>query len=181
MSLAHFDSRGYDDCADHLFKLKGWYSQGDRHDRVDEFDPYAGTLDYPPIMLNQEIALELELTPDSENRYWYDADTGEVMLYSQLWSEDKPQREGDDYCSKGKRLQASLTLLKILLSTLDMDLAIQVDIRRQLTNRYRNKDNDVGYTLPYRKIYILSKDGRLRDTRTSFVLREKVRNKPRKS
>jgi|GEM_PF-387977 len=180
-SLAHFDDRDYDDCADHPFKLKKWYSQGDRHDRVDEFDPYAGALEYPLITPNQDIALQLKLTPDSENRYWYNADTDETMLCSQLWSEDKPQREDSDYCSKGKRLQASLRLLKTLLSMLDMDLAIQVDIRRELTDRYRNKDNDVGYTLPYRKIYILSKDGRLRDTRTSSVLREKVSKKPRKA
>ncbi|MFC1749266.1 hypothetical protein ACFL2V_10715 [Pseudomonadota bacterium] len=180
MSLAHFDSRDYNGCADHPFKLKSWYTQSDRHNRVDEFDPYAGALDYPPIMLNQDIALQLKITPDSENRYWYDADTDEAMLRSQLWSEDKPQQEDNDYCSKGNRLQASLTFLKTLLSTLDVDLAIQVDIRRQLTGIYRNEDNDVGYTLPYRKIYILTKDGRIRDTKTSFILREKVRKKSRK-
>ena len=180
MSLAHFDSRDYDGCADHPFKLKSWYTQSDHNDRVDEFDPYAGALYYPPITLNQEIALQFKLTPDNENRYWYDADTDEAMLCSQLWSEDKPQWEDNDYCSKGKRLQASLSFVKTLSSTLDMDVAIQVDIHRQLTNRYRDKDNDIGYTPPYRKIYILSKDGRLRDTRTSFVLREKVRKKLRK-
>jgi len=179
-SLAHIDSRDHDDCADQPFKLKSWYTQGDRHDRLDEFDPYAGALDYPPITINLEIALQLKIAPDSENRYWYDADTDEATLRSQLWSEDKPQQEDNDYCSKGNRLQASLTFLKTLLSTLDVDLAIQVDIRRQLTGRHRDTDNDVGYTLPYRKIYILSKEGRLRDTRTSFVLREKVRRKPRK-
>jgi len=179
-SLAHFDRQDYDDCADHSFKLKSWYTQGDRHDRIDEFDPYAGALDYPPITLNREIVSEFKLTPDNGNRYWYDANTDKAMLCSQLWSEDKPQREDDDYCSKGKRLRASLTFLRTLLSTKNMDLAIQVDIHRQLTNRYRDKDNDVGYTLPYRKIYILSKDGRLRDARTFIKLREKVRKKSRK-
>ncbi|MEZ5573736.1 MAG: hypothetical protein R3E64_17220 [Halioglobus sp.] len=179
-SLAHFDSRDYDHSAENPFKLKHWYTQDNRQGRVDEFDPYAGALDYPPIMLNQDIALQLKLTPDSESRYWYDADTDKAMLCSQLWSEDKPEREDNDYCSKGKRLQAALTLLKNLLSTLDMDLAIQVDIRRQLTGIHRDRDNDFGYTFPYRKIYILSKDGRLRDTRTSFMLREKVREQPQR-
>ncbi len=179
-SLQHFDSRDYNDCAAHPFNLKDWYTHGDPHDRVDEFDPYAGALDYPPITLNPEVVSELKLTPDSENRYWYDADTDRVMLCSQLWSEDKPQREDNDYCSKGKRLQASLTFLKTLLKTLDLDLAIQVDIRRQLVNRHSYEDNEIGYTLPYRKIYILARDGRLRDTRASFVLREKASKKPRK-
>jgi hypothetical protein len=178
LSLAHFDRRNNDSCANHPFKLKSWYTQSDRHDRVGEFDPYAGALDYPPITLNQEMALQLELKPDGENRYWFYADTDEAMLCSQLWSEDKPEREDNDYCSKGNRLQASLAFLKKLLSALDVDLAIQVDIRRQLTGVYRDKDNDVGYTFPYRKIYILSKDGRLRDTRASFVLREQVAEKP---
>ena len=173
ISLSDFDSCDYDGCADQPFNLKAWYTQGERHQRPDELDPYAGALDYPPITLNREIAVLLALTPDSENRYWSDADTGETMLCSQLWSEDKPQRVDDEYCSHGKRLQASLKFLKILLNTLDMDLAIQVDISRQLTGIYRGKDDDVGYTSPYRKVYILSRDGKLRDAKTAFILREK--------
>lgn len=176
-SLAHFDRGDYDCRVDHPFNLKNWYTQSDRHDSVDQFDPYAGALDYPPITLDQEVALQLDLKPDSENRYWYYADTDEAMLCSQLWSEDKPEREDNDYCSKGSRLRASLTFLRILLHTLDVDLAVQVDIRRELTGTYKDRDNDFGYTFPYRKIYILSKDGRLRDTGTSFMLREKVTEK----
>jgi len=177
-SLAHFDERDYDDCVDHPFKLKEWYTKYDRHDRVDEFDPYAGALDYSPIMLNREIESELKLTAGKEGRYWYDADNSKVILCSQLWSEDKPQ-EDHDYCSNGNRLQSSLTFLKFLLSTLDMDLAIQVDISRQYTDRHR-KNDDAGYSPPYRKVYILTKDGKLRDSRAYFVLGKKVREKPQK-
>lgn len=177
-SLENFDKSDYDDFVDHPFKLKSWYTEGNNNDRVDKFDPSAGSLDYPPIVLNQEIASKFKLISDKDNRYWYDTDTDEAMLCSQLWSEDKPQREDSDYCSKGKRLQASMMLLKVLLGSQDMDLAIQVKINRQLTSKYRSSDNDVGYTLPYSKIYILSKDGRLRDSRTSFMLREQITEKP---
>ncbi len=178
-SLAHFDNR---DCADYPLKLKKWYTQDDRNIGVDEFDPYAGQLEYPPIKLNREIISELNLIPDYGNNFcWFDADNDKVMLYSQLWSEDKPQRDDSGYCSKGNRLLASLTFLKTLLNTLGMDLAIQVDIRRQLTDTYRNQESyDVRYPPPHRKIYFLSKDGRLRDTRKSFTLREKVRKKSQK-
>ena len=171
-SLTNFDSREYDDFSDHPFKLEAWYKQGDRDKGVDEFDPYAGALDYPPITLNQEVVSDFKLTTDNKNLHWYDAN--EMVLCNRLWSEDKPQQENNDYCSKGNHFQASLKWLKSFLSTQDMDLAIQVDIRRQLTDSHRNKDNDVGYTFPYRKIYILSKDGRLRDSRASFKLREQV-------
>jgi hypothetical protein len=53
-----------------------------------------------------------------------------------------------------------------------MDLVIQIDISRQLTGVYRDRDDEIGYPSPYRKIYLLSKDGRLRDTATTFELRE---------
>lgn len=176
-SLPHFDS--WDDDSS-LMGLKDWYRDYECYSAVDELDPYAGALDTSPFVVTNEIASKFKLHPDSRNRYWYCSDKEQVQLFSQLWSEDKPQQEDYDYCSKGKRLQASLTFLKTLLSTLDMDLVIQVDICRQLTGIYRENSNEVGYPRPYRKVYILSGDGRLRDTRTSFALREKVRKEPQK-
>jgi len=176
-SLPHFDS--WDDDSS-LMGLKDWYRDYECYSAVDELDPYAGALDTSPFVVTNEIASKFKLHPDSRNRYWYCSDKEQAQLFSQLWSEDKPQQEDYDYCSKGKRLQASLTFLKTLLSTLDMDLVIQVDIRRQLTGIYRENSNEVGYPRPYRKVYILSGDGRLRDTRTSFALREKVRTEPQK-
>lgn len=174
ISLEHFEVRDQDCQVDHPFKLKSWYVECDRQQKVDQFDPYVGAPDYPPITLIREVELQLKLKHDRENRNWCYAGCDEVILCSQIWSEDKPDREDNDYCSKGNRLQSSLAFLRTLLSTLNMDLAIQVDIRRQLTGTYTDKNNDFGYTLPYSKIYILTRDGRLRDASACFSLGDEV-------
>ena len=173
LSLAHFDDRYSNGDENHPFQLTSWYTDANSDERLDHFDPYAGALDYPPIIVDQEIASLRNLAPDSEYRYWRDSTTQKRMLCSLLWSEDKPIYDDNDYCSKGKCLQASLTSLKDLLSALKMDLVVEIEIRRQLVGIYRNND-DAGYTPPYRKVYILSKDGRLRDTKTSLKLRSQV-------
>lgn len=170
-SLAHFDSREHNGFAAHPFKLKRWYLQSERYERVDEFDPFAGALDYPPITPTGEITTQFGLTPDKYQRYWTGGVDNELLLCSQLWSEDKPQQQDNNYCSRGNRLQASLSFLKTLLKTLNMDLAIQVDISRQLTGVYRENDDEVKYS-PYRKVFILSKNGELRDTVSIIDLEE---------
>jgi len=176
-SLANFDDRDYGKSVEHPFKLKSWYSRGDRHGGIDEFDPYAGAIEYPPYNLVQDIVAQFNITSDNEQRYWFNLATSETVLRNQLWSEEKPLTEDNDYCCKGNRLQASLKFLTTMCKKLDADLVIQVDIKRQLTGTYRDNDYDVGYFSPYRKIYILSEDGRLRDTRTSFKLRAEVNKK----
>jgi hypothetical protein len=171
-TLEHFDGGWKSDRGNNPFSLKSWYTKNEHHERIDEFDPFAGGLDYPAITLDQEIVLKLGLKSDKDNRYWNRATDNEPILCSQLWSEDKPQQGDNDYYSRGSRLQASLKFLNVLLNTLDMDLVIQIDISRQLTGVYRDRDDEIGYPSPYRKIYLLSKDGRLRDTATTFELRE---------
>jgi hypothetical protein len=163
ISLAHFDDGIYNRVNRFPFKIKRWYLQSEEYERVDEFDPCAGALSYSSISPSPEIISRLKLMPDKHHSSWSFVDNNELTLRNQLWSEDKPEQEGNDYCSKGNRLQASLAFLKVLLSTLKMDLAIQVDISRQLTGVYQ-QDDEIGYPPPYRKIFILSKDGILRDT-----------------
>jgi len=173
MSLVNFDGKEYEESVDHPFKLRRWYEDNDCLYGIDEFDPYAGDIEYPPFKLDENISSELNISSDFHNRLWSTFE-GDVVLESQLWGAGKPLSAYNDIYCKGKRLQASLTFLKSMCESLNSDLVIQVDIKRQLTGVHRDKDNDVGYYPPYRKIYILSKDGKLRDTTTTFELREKI-------
>jgi hypothetical protein len=172
--LGDFDEQAHGGLLNQPFKTVKWYTQGDYLDRLDEKDPYAGDLDYPQIMPKEEIASNLETSVNNSHQYWSVSSKDSVALCSHLWSEDKPQHKTDEYLNKGNRLQASLSFLQDLLDVKDMDLVIQVDISRRLTHNHRINDNEVGYLPPSRKVYILSKDGRLRDTKESFKLRETV-------
>ena len=176
--LSDFDYNDHYEEAEHPLRLRTWYSQGDIRTRVDEFDPYSGSIRYPAIKIQEDLKSLFNLVSNDKNCSWEEADAKKVVLLTPIWSEDKLERDDSGYLSKGNRLQASLSFLKTMLDTLNTELIIQIDINRQLTSRYRRDEDDVGYTSPYRKVYILSKDGRLRDTSSSFSLREKIEGKP---
>jgi len=38
------------------FELKGWIWREHRDKRLDEFDPHAGDIDYPPYRIGEAIA-----------------------------------------------------------------------------------------------------------------------------
>ncbi len=64
--------------------------------------------------------------------------------------------------------------LEILSEASGVDVAT---VRRVIKPSYAKQKDDLGYQLPYNKIYLLSEDGKLRDTRNSFNIKAKVRNK----
>lgn len=172
-SLAAFDVNDYENSEKHPFKLKQWYQQEDCYKKIDELDPHAGAIEYPPYILSEDIAEQLCVTPDDAYSHWTD-NNDEILVKNQSWSENRPIHTDNDYCNKGNNLQASINFLTAMCKKLDLNLVIQVDIKRQLTGSYRDRNNDIGYLPPYRKIYILSKDGRLRDATKTFELRKEV-------
>ncbi|MFC3679101.1 hypothetical protein [Bacterioplanoides pacificum] len=162
-----------DNCNGNPFRLSCWYSNAYQDNGVDELDPYAGCIGYPPCTIHQDVMSQLDIYSDNESCQWIDSN-GAVIAHGQIWSEDKPLREDEEYCCRGNRLQASLSFLKKMCKKLDVDLAIQVDIKRDLVGIHRDRNDDIGYLPPYRKIFILSRNGVLKDTSTTFRLREQV-------
>lgn len=154
------------------FELQGWIYSGSQERRLDEFDPYAGDIYYPSYQIGQSFVEKFGLISDLEQREWYLPNETKASLISELWSE-KISGYKDDPTRHGNRLTASLAFLKKLCSDLELDLIIQVQIKRSyLSKSYNSRKNDgIEYPLPYCKIYILSSNGTLKDTRTSYQLR----------
>ena len=173
--LVNFAEPDYDNNTNHQpFQLKKWIYRDHPSRYLDKYDPYAGDIDYPPYMIDNSIIEQFTLASDTENRYWYLNDSDSASIVTQIWSEDKPERR-DDYIRRGHRMHASLSFLLDLSLKTESDLIFEVQINRRLTRSYhRKEEDDFGYPPPYRKIYILSKNGRFRDTRKSIRLREKV-------
>jgi len=155
----------------HSFDLSGWIWRHDRYNGVDEYDPHAATIDYPPFEIGNDIADRLGLTHDREHREWRLPDADKMSLRCELWSGEKgTDREGPS--RHGKRLSASLRFLQKLCAVLRRELIMKVEIERQLRRSYYSRsDDEFKYTEPSCKLYLLSADGKLRDEKTSYQLR----------
>lgn len=172
--LASYDDDDYRE-SDHPFKMIKWITRADQDKKLDEFDPFSGDIYYPPYHLIDDIAKELNIEADSEKRSWREIDSKEQLFTCEIWSEDKVYRRNDDYISRGEKMTASLDVLREACEKIDADIIIEVQIQRSMTDRsYRGTDDDSQRKSICNKIFVISKDGRIRDSRRSFKIREKV-------
>ncbi|MCP4614280.1 MAG: ATP-binding protein [Planctomycetes bacterium] len=152
------------------FVLKGWVWRGYTDNRLDEYDLYAGQIAFPPYQVGESIVEKLGLSVDSEQREWFLPNTDKASMLCELWSTSKP-RPDEDPLRHGERLSASLAFLKNLCLILECELVFEVQINRQFKRKsYMRNEDEIGYTPPHNKVYILSADGKLRDTETHYQL-----------
>lgn len=148
------------------FKLKGWVWCSENDTRLDKFDPFAGDMAYPPYQVGAAIVEKLGLSVDTEQREWYLPKTDKPSLVCELWSTNKP-REDKDPLRRGQRLSASLDLLRKLCEIEKCEIIFKVQISRRFDyGSYTRNEDGNEYRPPLTKIYILSADGKLRDTET---------------
>jgi hypothetical protein len=154
------------------FVLQGWIKRDNPDKGIDEFDPNAGDIDYPPLVIGESFIERFELSTDLEQREWHLPNSDKASLVCELWSSSRQPDDKDKPRRRGKRLRASLEFLKKFCSDLKCELVIKVEIDRQLhRSYYTRRDDEIGYQPPYCKIYILSADGTLRDERSNYQLR----------
>lgn len=152
------------------FELKGWVWRGENDTRLDKFDPFAGEMAYPPYQVGASIVEKLGLSVDTEQREWFLPNTDKASLVCELWSTQKP-RPDEDPLRRGWRLSASLGFLKKLCQVQNCDVIFKVQIERRFQHvSYVRSDDDNEYKPPHTKIYILSADGKLRDTETHYQI-----------
>jgi hypothetical protein len=144
------------------FQLKGWVEDLVVDSGLDEFDPWAGEIHYPPLKPAKFVLDLLQIESDIECRVWRFHKDGAIkeILWSQVWGSYSPKDDESEQ-ERGRRLQASPAFVKEFLGKINMDLIVKVEIERRL-NRYhyeRNKYDGLAYVLPYFRIFILRADG----------------------
>lgn len=152
-----------------LFLLEGWIYKKEQSKYLDEYDPFAGDIAYPPYCPGESFIEQFGLVADVEQRCWCLPVADKAVLATELWGDKQP--EGRDTAVRyGSRINGSLTFLKNLCARLGRDLIIKVQIERQYQyHSYRSEpDDEIKYPPPYCKIYLLSADGTLRDTETCY-------------
>lgn len=154
------------------FELQGWICRGSQDGGLDAADPYAGEIDYPPYRIGASIIKQLGLSVDLEQRKWFMAGRMEESLVCKLWTTPKSE-DKEEPLKHGIRMSASLEFLKQLCATLECELIIEVQIERRLSRSsyYTRSDDDGEHPAANSQVYILSADGKLRDTGTCYQLR----------
>ncbi|WP_394212409.1 hypothetical protein [Psychrobacter piscatorii] len=138
---------------------------------VGSMDPFLGGVRrMQPFKLHSSIKEVIHCTYSDDMKDWQLDDR--ACLQSRYWSEDKPSHN-DDYMRNGNQALASLDLLTLVCKQMNVEIAIQVNIKRTYKDSYnsRSKDDDIGYIPPYSKTFLLSADGKLRDATKRYQLR----------
>ncbi|HWX22687.1 MAG TPA: ATP-binding protein [Candidatus Binatia bacterium] len=153
------------------FELLGWIREGRPGNYgIDQFDPYAKEVTYPPDSVDDSFTAMLGLSTDPEGREWHLQRGILPSLTCEVWSE-KTINPREEPFRHGQRNAASCRLLKKLCALTGKELIIEVRISRtEHRSRYSRRDNDFGYIPPSHKIFILSSNGILTDKDKSYKL-----------
>ena len=144
------------------FQLKGWVENPNSENRLDEFDPWAGDIRFPPIMPAKFVRDFLQLESDIEYRVWrYQSEgTSKEVLWSQIWGCFR-SKDDESESESGRRLQVSPAFIREFLGKIHMDLIVEVNIERQkIRYRYESySDDGLGFVPPYSRIFIMKANG----------------------
>ncbi|MFT6908207.1 MAG: hypothetical protein ACJAS1_004901, partial [Oleiphilaceae bacterium] len=170
--LSDFCESRYTRKSNHQFLGKEWLSRDGENSDIESNDPFAGAIYAQPFQLSGDVIKVVEVGCSEDQKNYYLLDDNSICLQRKYWSEDKPS-DPDIYIRTGSLATASLGFLMLICKKMNVDVALQVSIERSFTSSYRNRNNDdeLGYIPGYSKTFILSGDGRLRDTRKSYQFR----------
>ncbi len=145
-------------------QLRAWVDASSLGSRLDEQDPWAGTITYPALSPARPVMDLLGLTPDFERRRWVMRIGGldQIVLWSEVWG--GPKERDDEEPANGRRLQGSLDLVLDLVRRSGMDLIINVEINRRVRHsRYHQRRSDeFEYTIPSARLFLIGPNGTIR-------------------
>ncbi len=143
------------------FQLKGWIVDRSRDSGLDEQDPWAGAITYPPPVPAAYVTELMNLDSDVEHRQWFVKGDRIAVACSQVWGHFNEKDDDDTNRERGVRFQASFAFIVSLLSELQMDLIIEVEIerRRRYSRWERGNEHDIGFIPPSARLFLLRSDG----------------------
>jgi hypothetical protein len=113
---------------------------------------------YPPPAPAEAIIDLMSLATDLDKRVWRDG-ANTLVMSSQVWGRPEA-RDQDNNPERGERLRTSLDFITRMLSKLDRDLIIEVQIeRRRRYRRYESGQDDDARIPTATKIYLIKADG----------------------
>ena len=154
------------------FRLKGWVINNYSENGIDKADKLSGQVYYPTYRIGDSIAEKTNIRADEQHKNWYSGEQGNRCLACQNWSSDITEYSDTEQLL-GKRLSASLEMLKRLCIAEDCELIIEVQIRRWVNKSgYSRSGVSDDYVPPKHKIYVFSREGGLRDENGNVEFRQ---------
>lgn len=150
------------------FVLKGWLHTPNLDKGIDQYDPEAAKIPVPSSQIGVKFREALGLISTNAGRSWLKAGQNEPSIVAELYSSNIPHYARDEPHQTGDRICASLDFLREACRQLDFDLVIKIHVERKYT--YRSSD-DLEKSVEKFKIFLLTADGKIRDTKRSYHLR----------
>ena len=148
------------------FRLLGWIGDPQIEKGLDQYDPWAGSIEYPPYAPSSSSAQMLGLSVGTELRTWIQSqpDRLDETMGSAVWGTWEDQNQDDYYEGRrdsGRILTASPALLRQLYADTGMQLIFDVRVERNLArSRYSaESDDSPGYIFPSTGILLLTSHG----------------------
>jgi len=151
------------------FMLIGWITDDSVSLRIDEYDPYADNLSYPSYSIGIDIINKTGVIVTDDGTVCF-PEEADAILASEVWSSHR-DTISEEPNQTGNRLQVSLRFLKHICLTYNCDIIFEVEIKREITYKYRERDEKYEYSKPKQKIFLLSSDGELKTTGSNYKLR----------
>jgi hypothetical protein len=136
--------------------LVGWVSSVSQSTRLDELDPWANGLAFPPTGPDADICSRMNLTPSTDGRRWTSEHGGE--LRSESWTRAVGYGREETSVS-GVRLCADKVFIASMLAAHPgQSIVISVAVRRYPGNSAEREGLEP-YPWPYQRFYLLDIHG----------------------
>lgn len=147
-----------------IFNFEGWIEKDSIDFGIDRHDPQSGELSYPPKILGERFSKLMSVKMDKDNRIGYCTGNNQAVLKSLIWN-SKQQNYGHEQDRQfyGNKFMVKLDFLKKLCRRIKKDLIIDIEISVYKKNSYYSKDKNKAVEYPIHKLFIISKDGEIRD------------------
>lgn len=163
----HLPKAGDDSEIDHgPFRLRGWIVDPHIEKGLDQYDPWAGSIEFPPYAPTADFVQMLGLEADAELRSWRQpiSERADETMSCSVWGTWEDPDQDDHYEGRqdgGRVLAASPTLLRRLCADTSMQLIFDVRVERKLARSPYGSESDdsLGYTFPFAGIFLLLPDG----------------------
>lgn len=147
------------------FELTGWIEPHGHARGRDRQDPYAKSVDYPPIRPTQALPPLETLVSDADLRLWHDGES--TVIEQTTWDDFLDERNTTG--SSGNTLVANRTWLAGVLATLDRWLIVEVEIKRRSDDppsrgsNHNDYDDEFRFLLPYTKYFLIDTTGEVHE------------------
>ena len=152
-----------DDLNSAPFELRGWIETNNLTKGIDDYDPWSAGISFPGLLPAEWFIEICDLRSGLDGRKWFLVGENNIpALVSTTWAMRLDERN-DEETESGTSLIANRDRLAQMLSLVDMDLIIEVQLSRRYAynSREANADGNSDWMPPYSLIIRIDKHGKI--------------------